>query len=121
MSKFLSARELDGTRGLLPKGDSGTIPSDGANTRTPQLGEVLNAKVDTQRPTLPRSCPLGKVMTADMLETKPLVPGAQFLAGDAVPCPGDSLEAKGGNIFAARFAHAVSTTGTTCKRSLNFL
>ena len=54
------------------------------------------------------------------LETKPLIPRAQFLAGDAIPCPGDSLEAIGGNILATRFAHAVSSTGTTCKRSFNF-
>ena len=64
--------------------------------------------------------PLGKVNTAEILKTKPLISRAQFLAGDTVPCPGDSLEAIGGNIFATRFAHAVSPTGTTRKRSLNF-
>ncbi len=58
---------------------------------------------------------------AGILETKPLIPRAQFLTGEAIPCPGDSLEAIRGNILATRFAHAVSSTGATCKRPLNFL
>ena len=58
---------------------------------------------------------------SESLETKPLVPRAQFLAGNAVPCPGDSLEAVRGDILATRFTDAVRTTGATCQRSLNFL
>ncbi len=67
------------------------------------------------------SCTLGKVLTTSCLETKPLVPGAKFLASNAVPCPRNSLEAIGGNFFAARFAHAVSPTGATRQRAFNFL
>ena len=93
---------------------------DGVDTRSPYLGKVLIAEVDADRLTLPSKIWLGNVITANILETKPLVPRAQFLAGDAVPCPGDCLEAIRGNILATRFAHAVSSTGTTCKRSLNF-
>jgi hypothetical protein len=55
------------------------------------------------------------------LETKPLVPRAQFLAGNTIPCPGDSLEAVGRNILATRFADAIRATGAARKRSLNFL
>jgi hypothetical protein len=69
---------------------------------------------NTQKTALPRVAAPGKAIMTSCLETKPLVPGAKFLASNAVPCPGNSLKAILGNFFATRFAHAVSPTSATC-------
>ena len=94
-------------------GISTRLLQEGEKTHSPLIGAVPNAGRDAETPALRRAEALRKVWQA-ILETKPLVSRAQFLAGEAIPCPGDSLEAIGGNIVATRFAHAVSSTGTTC-------
>jgi hypothetical protein len=92
------------------------------DTPAPCGGETFCAVVNADTPALPSQqvtwqSPFG----GQFLETKPLVPRAQFLASNAVPCPGDSLEAVRGDILTTRFAQAVGSTGATCKRTLNFL
>ncbi len=54
------------------------------------------------------------------MRNRRLVSGAKFLAGKTVASPGDSLEARRGNLLVAPFTGAVSAAGTTTKRVVDF-
>ena len=54
------------------------------------------------------------------MRNRRLVSGAKFLAGKAVASPGDSLEARRGNLLVAPFTGAVSAASTTTKRIVDF-
>jgi hypothetical protein len=62
------------------KGILELFPWEGADTRLEQIGEVLNAEIDAERPALPGSCPPGKVIMAgifgdEALSSVSAVPG----------------------------------------------